>query len=522
MIYIDIMAAMALTYEHPEDVLERLLMWQREAVETALIFITDTQGGAVRAPGALLAVSIDQSAGYISGGCIDADVILQARQAIQSNEIRALRYGAGSPFVDLPLPCGGAIEVLIIPNPDQSVLQSAFDQLLARQCVTLSVSETDGDIGLTTASHIPAGFYHFTYFPKLRLRIAGRGADALALAKMSEAAGYGTRVQLLDEDDIEIAKHAGLTEIDRLESPAGLTDVDDDPWTAFVLLFHDPSWETPLLQQALAGPAFYIGAVGSQRTHARRCEALRHAGIREQEIARINGPIGLVPSLRDASMLAVSTLAEIIDFFPGKASAKRPRTAYILLAAGQSSRFEGRDKLLADLEGRPVLEHSARLPEMTKDDAHFAVVRSEDTQRENVLEDLGWTVLKNPDAARGQSTSLKCAIKAVIERSIIDQVVILLGDMPRVGSGHISKLLEAANRADVTAIMSRSDTLSCPPALFKREHFESLLQLKGEQGAKRIFDALDTGAITLPIDDASAQDIDTPADLARIRESALA
>ena len=513
---------MALTYEHPEDVLERLLAWQREAQDTALVFITQTQGGAVRAPGALLAVSSDHSVGYISGGCIDADVTLQARRAIEANEARALRYGAGSPFVDLPLPCGGAIEVLIVPFPEQDEVQTICDRLRARERVTLCVSKTDGAIGLSASHHIPADVHHFTYHPKLRLRIAGRGADALALAKLSEAAGYKARLQLLDPDDIEIAKHAGLTEINRLESPSALLDVDDDPWTAFVLLFHDPSWETPLLLQALAGPAFYVGAVGSKRTHERRCDALRLAKANERDIARIRGPIGLVPSLRDASMLAVSTLAEIIESFPGTVSAKRPKTAYILLAAGQSSRFATGDKLLADLDGFPVLEHAGRQVEMTAEDVRYAVVRTEDVQRSKVLEELGWTVLTNPDAEQGQSTSLTRAIDVVMEHADIDQAVILLGDMPRINPEHISSLLEAAKREDVTAIMSRTGALLSPPALFKREHFDSLAKLTGDQGAKRLFNAIETGTVTLEIDEESAQDVDTVADLARIRESALA
>ena len=516
------MAATALTFEHAEDVLERLLSWQDTGEETALVFITGTQGGAVRAPGALLAVSAQQSAGYISGGCIDADVVLQARQAIKSNETKALRYGAGSPFVDLPLPCGGAIEVLIVPFPDRQVLETALKRLRHRQPVTLSVSETDVELAIETTPHMSSGSHAFTYYPKLRLRIAGRGADAIALANMSSAAGYDTRVQLLDEDDIKTAERAGLRKIDRLETPTDLPEVDDDAWTAFVLLFHDPSWETALLQQALSGSAFYVGAVGSQRTHERRCEALRAAGTAEQDIDRIYGPIGLVPSLRDASMLAVSTLAEIIDLFPGKASAKRSNTAFILLAAGASARFEDGDKLMALLDGRPVLEHAAVLPGIDPQDLRLAVVREGDDSRANLLEGLGWTVLRNRDAALGQSTSLKRAMAQIIERSGIDQVVIILGDMPNVPQSHLSDMLEMAKRPSVSAVMSRSATRSSPPALFKRVHFESLLNVTGDQGAKKVFESVTTGAVTRPIDEHAAQDVDTLADLMRMRESALA
>jgi len=78
---------------------------------------------------------------------------------------------------------------------------------------------------------------------------------------------------------------------------------------------HDHDWEPALLAQALAGDAFYIGAVGSPHTHVKRASLLKTSGLHADDIARIKGPIGLVPSLRDASMLAVSTLAEIIEVF---------------------------------------------------------------------------------------------------------------------------------------------------------------------------------------------------------------
>jgi xanthine dehydrogenase accessory factor len=516
------MVAGAPTFEHPKDVFERLLEWQDADQATALVFITGTEGGAVRARGAVLAVSPDQSVGYISGGCIDADVILQARQAIETSTNKALRYGAGSPFVDLPLPCGGAIEVLIVSHPSHTVLRAATERLQNRNSASLTVSEIDGlhSEEQSGASATPA--HMFTYFPKLRMRIAGRGTDAVMLAKMAHAAGYETHVQLLDEDDVAAASAFESTSIARLETPGNMSETNDDAWTAFVLLFHDTTWEVPLLRQALAGPAFYIGAVGSKRTHERRCSALRDAGISEPDIQRVRGPIGLVPSLRDASMLAISTLAEIIDAFPGKAIAKRPVTAFVLLAAGASARFGDGDKLLAPLHGRPLLQHVAGLAASIPDVLRFAVVREADTARTTVLENNDWTVLENQNAALGQSTSLKRAMEVIGEQSEIDQIVILLGDMPLVEQVHISDLLAAAEPADVSAVLSCADERCAPPALFKREHFDRLLNLTGDQGAKQIFESIDVGAITLPIDPDALRDVDTLDDLARMKETALA
>lgn len=85
-----------------------------------------------------------------------------------------------------------------------------------------------------------------------------------------------------------------------------------DPWSAIVFLFHGRDWEEGLLPQTLAFPAFYHGAIGSRRTHAARLEALRAAGVPDDQIATLRGHIGLIPATRDPATLALSVLSEIV------------------------------------------------------------------------------------------------------------------------------------------------------------------------------------------------------------------
>nr|WP_070959486.1 NTP transferase domain-containing protein [Hyphomonas sp. Mor2] len=511
--------ATSLSSEHPEDVLGHLSSWLESGQNGALVFITATEGGAVRAPGALLAVSEKASLGYISGGCIDADVTLQARTALENGTPRSLRYGAGSPFVDLPLPCGGSIEVFIAPNPDPETIQKAHLLLASRQEIEL-IARPDGTVAIASETERPVGEDHvFVYRPKLRLRIAGRGADALALARIGESAGYATQLQLVDEEDIEDARGAGLSAVQQLVSPTDLPAANDDAWTAFVLLFHDQDWEVPLLRQALDGPAFYIGAVGSARTHANRCAALRAAGCADNDVAFVRGPIGLVPSLRDASMLAVSTLAEIVGAFPARSSSRRPRTALLMLAAGASSRFEAGDKLLAELDHLSILERAATHvpddPDLTK----IAVVPSGPTERKAVLDRLGWQTLENPRADLGQSTSLALGIEAIETDARIDQVIVLLADMPFVPASHIDNLRLSADIPSTSCVMSESNDVLSPPALFKRQHFEALRSLEGDRGAKAVFLAIEHGNATIALTPEQAADIDVTADLVRAKET---
>ena len=81
--------------------------------------------------------------------------------------------------------------------------------------------------------------------------------------------------------------------------------------TALVLLTHDPKLDDPALERALRSGAFYIGALGSTRTHAKRVARLQEAGFSEAEIARIHGPVGLDIGAASPSEIAVSILAEM-------------------------------------------------------------------------------------------------------------------------------------------------------------------------------------------------------------------
>lgn len=305
------------TFEHPMDVITEVLRAAATGTPCALAIVTQTEGGAVRAPGALMAImSETESYGYVSGGCIDADVRLNAVAALSDATPRPLRYGIGSKFQDIQLPCGGAIDLLIIPQPDIAALTAISEKLSARKDAAVIIGES-GQLELATENTAPLA----TYRPRLKLRIAGRGADCLALSRLVNVSGFDVELCLVDETDIAAAQSANFDSVCHLTSPSDLPTLTDDAATAFVLMFHDDGWEPALLEQALTGPAFYIGAVGSRKTHARRSQKLLDAGVSQNAIDRIHGPIGLVHSLRDASMLAVSTLAEIVEAFHAQEAA---------------------------------------------------------------------------------------------------------------------------------------------------------------------------------------------------------
>ena len=284
-------------YDHPLDVLSFISEAGKRGQKAALVTVTQTVGGSVRAPGALMGVLEDGTvAGYVSNGCVDGNLIFQAQQAMETNTPAQVRYGQGSPYLDIKLPCGGAIDLMITPNPDPQVVCQAIERLSDRRDCALEVG-IDGSLKVGSE---PAVMSHWrdqetfvvSCLPKLQLRIAGIGAEVLALSRLACASGFEVVVQSPDENCLRQARELGARKTDLLNSPARPPENHDDVYTAFVLMFHDHSWETELLMSALDGTAFYIGALGSKKTHAIRCDQLEEAGL----TIRIS-PASTVPSV---------------------------------------------------------------------------------------------------------------------------------------------------------------------------------------------------------------------------------
>ncbi len=146
--------------------------------------------------------------------------------------------------------------------------------------------------------------------PPLRLLAVGAVHAAQPLARMAAIAGYA--VTIIDP------RSAFATE-DRFPGVALCTDWPDeamprlkpDRRTAIVTLTHDPKIDDPALAAALKSEAFYIGALGSKRTHAGRCQRLKEAGFSDADIARIHGPVGLSIGALSPAEIAVSILAQV-------------------------------------------------------------------------------------------------------------------------------------------------------------------------------------------------------------------
>lgn len=279
-----------------------------EAVGLATIIAAD---GGPRPVGAQMVVTADMRRGVLSGGCIDADVARHAREVLAGYVPRRLVYGRGSPFLDLALPCGRRLEVLVewIEPDDPAVhaLERFSHQRQpalwlsdgnARSCRTANDEPTDDR---TWAARV-------LFEPSRHLIVVGSDAFARAIAALGLRTGW--EVTLVGSLDLDRAP-AGLRVVnDRIERALAACRLDR--WTAVAVALHDTEAEVEVLGPALRSDAFYVGAMGSRSRLAERRERLREAGLASRTIDRLHAPIGLPLGGTVPREVALAVMAEVV------------------------------------------------------------------------------------------------------------------------------------------------------------------------------------------------------------------
>ena len=157
--------------------------------------------------------------------------------------------------------------------------------------------------------------------PPLRLIVVGAVHIAQPLVSMAVIAGYDVTVVDPRRAFASDERFPGVTVSTEWPDEA-LTALNPDIRTAVVTLTHDPKLDDPALIVAVRSPAFYVGALGSRKTHARRVERLTEAGLAPAEIGRIHGPVGLPIEAVSPAEIAVSILAQITQVLRAGAKAQ--------------------------------------------------------------------------------------------------------------------------------------------------------------------------------------------------------
>ena len=253
-----------------------------------LATIVGIEGSFSRRLGAQLAVHPDgRVTGSLADGCLEHQL---ASDIVAGGERRVMRYGAGSPLIDFRLPCGSGLDILLDPVPDRAACRATLARLDAREAAELALP--------MPADTAPALLQRRGYIPALRLVLLGEGPELEALAAIARAAGIETEAHRKEEGALALGRPPEQLAADR--------------WSAILLLFHDHEWELPILDWALATPAFFIGAQGGRQARDQRVERLRAAGLPEEAVERIRSPVGSVRHSRGPMPLALSSLAQIV------------------------------------------------------------------------------------------------------------------------------------------------------------------------------------------------------------------
>lgn len=195
---------------------------------------------------------------------------------------------------------------------------------------------------------------------------------------------------------------------------------------------------------------------------------------------------------------------------------KAPRIAALVLAAGQGRRFgAGGNKLLADLDGRPLLRSAVEAAIGSKVWKTIVVTGHDRAAVETALAGLPIAFVHNPKFMDGLAASLRAGLDAAPDA---DGVVVLLGDMPGVSSGIIGRLIDTFEKAPGSlAVVPMHDGRRGNPVLLAQAIFPQVKALRGDEGARRLLAEID-GVIEVPIhDDGVLVDVDQPADLEACR-----
>ncbi len=315
-----------------DPVTRQLTAWADDGQATALATVIETWGSSPCPIGSKMAVNGKAAfAGSVSGGCIETSVVSEALEIIRDGGFEVLSYGiSDEQGAAAGLACGGTIKVLVEPV-DAALLAVLSGPRPVVRIIDLAdlnwhvLGEGDTDtvvsdaarkaLGDGRAAYVVSGDREFFVDPivaSYRMIIIGAVAIAQVLAPMARAAGFD--VTIIDPRPT-FATEQRFPDCRLIQAwpDKAMADLRPDHRCAIVTLTHDTAPDDMALDLALKSDVFYIGALGSRKTHASRRERLKEKGWGEEDLNAICGPIGLDIGAANPAEIAVSILAQIIE-----------------------------------------------------------------------------------------------------------------------------------------------------------------------------------------------------------------
>lgn len=334
------------------DIYPEIKKWLANKQQTALATVVHTWGSSPRPAGAKMAVNQKgELCGSVSGGCVEGAVVEAALITLQQQRAQLLHFGVADETAwEVGLACGGEIDVFVqlIDKVKAAALKKACEESmgLAMASVTAGPEGTFGQSILIFEDGQRCGEIPYSHQEEVitaaedalknakcrqihldedievfidvmllppTLVIVGGVHIAVALVKIAKAVGYRTIV-------IDPRRQFGSQErfpgVDRLINAwpdEAMDEIGLNSATAVAVLSHDPKVDDPGLVRALPSAAFYVGALGSQKTQAARRQRLLSAGVSIEKLERLHAPIGLDLGGRSPEEIAIAIMAEIIQ-----------------------------------------------------------------------------------------------------------------------------------------------------------------------------------------------------------------
>ncbi len=300
------------------DILSTLEQWIAQNESIALATVIQTWGSSPRKTGAKMGITASgKICGSVSGGCVEGAVADVAQKVLQTRVPQLLHFGVADETAwEVGLACGGSLDVFVQPL-DVKV----FDEIRQRlndeksfAVVTTIKGEDIGKVEIREDKRLKIedeGFVEVVS-PPPQLVMVGGVHIAIALASIAKTLNYRTIV-------IDPRRAFGNQErfpyvdvVMQVWCDEAFEKIKINDSTAIAFLTHDPKIDDQGLKIALASEAFYVGALGSKKTHEERKKRLVSGGVTEKQLSRLHAPIGINIGAQSPEEIALSIMAEIV------------------------------------------------------------------------------------------------------------------------------------------------------------------------------------------------------------------